>query len=95
MLLTSCVVTDGCYYHQGDLTPDNAKSTLSLYEGKFLRLKEDRENISKAKEALELETGIVCTYAYTHTHTHTHTNTNTNTHTVLLHYYNLCRFFKC
>jgi dynein heavy chain 1 len=39
---------------QGDLKPDEAASMLTIYEGKFTRLKDDRENLIKAKEALEL-----------------------------------------
>ncbi|XP_071963522.1 cytoplasmic dynein 1 heavy chain 1-like [Antedon mediterranea] len=40
---------------QGDLKPDTATSALTIFEGKFARLKEDRDNITKAKEALELK----------------------------------------
>ena len=39
---------------QGDLRPDGAANLLTIFEGKFTRLKEDRDNIIKAKEALEL-----------------------------------------
>ncbi len=39
---------------QGNLGPDVATKTLQIMEGKFTRLKEERENITKAKEALEL-----------------------------------------
>ena len=42
---------------QGDLRPDDAATKLQIYEGKFNRVKEERENIVKAREALELETG--------------------------------------
>ena len=36
---------------------------LTIFEGKFTRLKEDRDNIIKAKEALELaEPGEQCTH---------------------------------
>ncbi len=45
---------------QGDLRPDDAASTLTIFEGKFTRLKEDRDNLIKAKEALELaDPGLV------------------------------------
>ena len=39
---------------QGDLRPDDAANMLTIFEGKFTRLKEDRDNVIKAKEALEL-----------------------------------------
>ena len=39
---------------QGDLKPEDAASMLTIYEGKFTRLKDDRDNLIKAKEALEL-----------------------------------------
>ena len=39
----------------GELRPDLATNGLAIFEGKFARLKEDRDNISKAKEALELQ----------------------------------------
>ena len=39
---------------QGNIRPDVALSNLAVYEGKFSRLKEDRDNVAKAKEALEL-----------------------------------------
>ena len=39
---------------QGDLRPDDAASMLTIFEGKFTRLKDDRDNLIKAKEALEL-----------------------------------------
>lgn len=39
---------------QGDLKPEDAAKMLTVYEGKFTRLKEDRDNLIKAKEALEL-----------------------------------------
>ncbi|XP_078314970.1 cytoplasmic dynein 1 heavy chain 1-like isoform X1 [Crassostrea virginica] len=38
----------------GELKPDEAMKALTIFEGKFSRLKEERENVSKAKEALEL-----------------------------------------
>lgn len=39
---------------EGTLTPEAALSALTIFEGKFSRLKEERDNVSKAKEALEL-----------------------------------------
>ena len=39
---------------QGEIRPDTAMSQLTIFDGKFSRLKEDRDNIIKAKEALEL-----------------------------------------
>ena len=38
----------------GTTKSDVALNTLAIFEGKFNRLKEDRDNIQKAKEALEL-----------------------------------------
>ncbi|TRY83561.1 hypothetical protein DNTS_016270 [Danionella cerebrum] len=38
----------------GSLRPEEALQSLTIYEGKFSRLKDDRENCAKAKEALEL-----------------------------------------
>jgi dynein heavy chain 1 len=44
----------------GAMRPDKALSALTIFEGKILRLKEERDNVSKAKEALELsEPGMV------------------------------------
>uniref|UniRef100_T1JGT9 Dynein heavy chain, cytoplasmic n=1 Tax=Strigamia maritima TaxID=126957 RepID=T1JGT9_STRMM len=40
---------------EGHLRPDEAISQLVVYESKFSRLKEDRDNVQKAKEALELQ----------------------------------------
>lgn len=40
---------------EGSMRPDAAIKSLSIMEGKFTRLKEDRDNVSKAKEALELQ----------------------------------------
>ena len=53
----------------GNLKPDNALSSLAIFEGKFSRLKEDRDNVSKAKEALELvdpgrRRSVLTKYAY-------------------------------
>lgn len=39
---------------QGELKPDEAIKNLAIFEGKFGRLKEERDNVAKAKEALEL-----------------------------------------
>lgn len=39
---------------QGSLSPGDSLSCLAIYESKFSQLKEDRANVSKAKEALEL-----------------------------------------
>lgn len=39
---------------KGELKPDEAMKALTIFEGKFSRLKEERENVAKAKEALEL-----------------------------------------
>jgi dynein heavy chain 1 len=45
---------------QGELRPDDAANLLTIFEGKFTRIKEDRDNVIKAKEALELaEPGLV------------------------------------
>ena len=38
----------------GNTKPDAALNTLAIFEGRYVRLKEDRDNIQKAKEALEL-----------------------------------------
>ena len=38
----------------GNAKPDAALSSIAIFEGKFSRLKEDRDNVTKAKEALEL-----------------------------------------
>ncbi|XP_073783095.1 cytoplasmic dynein 1 heavy chain 1 isoform X2 [Danio rerio] len=43
----------------GSLRPEEALQSLTIYEGKFGRLKDDREKCAKAKEALELtDTGL-------------------------------------
>ncbi|TGZ69850.1 hypothetical protein CRM22_003509 [Opisthorchis felineus] len=39
---------------EGDIKPEEAVSLLTILEGKFIRLREERENIQRAKEALEL-----------------------------------------
>ncbi|KOC68078.1 Dynein heavy chain, cytoplasmic [Habropoda laboriosa] len=47
---------------EGHLRPDDALQQLQLFESKFARLKEERDNVAKAKEALELqEPGVVST----------------------------------
>ena len=38
----------------GNVRPDQALNAIAVIEGKFTRLKEDRDNVAKAKEALEL-----------------------------------------
>ena len=48
------------------MRPDAATGILVMFETKFNRLKEDRDNLMKAKDALELlDTGVlwrVCVY---------------------------------
>ena len=45
---------------QGSTRPDVALNNLAIFEGKFSRLKEDRDNVARAKEALELmEPGLI------------------------------------
>ena len=45
---------------EGHLRPDDALQQLQLFENKFTRLKEERDNVGKAKEALELlEPGVI------------------------------------
>lgn len=39
----------------GALRPDAALQKLALFESKYSRLKEERDNVAKAKEALELQ----------------------------------------
>ena len=38
----------------GNVRPDQALNTLAIMEGRFVRLKDERDKIQKAKEALEL-----------------------------------------
>ena len=38
----------------GNIKPETANQTLQIFEGRLSRLKEDRDNLQKAKEALEL-----------------------------------------
>ncbi|XP_044746185.1 dynein heavy chain, cytoplasmic isoform X2 [Coccinella septempunctata] len=40
---------------EGHLKPDEALTQLQLFESKYARLKEERDNVAKAKEALELQ----------------------------------------
>lgn len=48
------------FWSQGSLRPEEALQSLTIYEGKFGRLKDDREKCAKAKEALELtDTGFL------------------------------------
>ncbi|OZJ04271.1 hypothetical protein BZG36_02479 [Bifiguratus adelaidae] len=41
---------------QGDVKPDNAINTLNVFEGRVERLKQSHDMLSRAKEALDLET---------------------------------------
>lgn len=44
----------------GNLKPEEAVNQLTILEGKFNRLREERDNIQRAKEALELtESGLL------------------------------------
>lgn len=43
----------------GKTRPDEALQQLQLFESKFSRLKEERDNVAKAKEALELQESAV------------------------------------
>ncbi|EDV24404.1 uncharacterized protein TRIADDRAFT_24890 [Trichoplax adhaerens] len=38
----------------GDIKPDAASASLAIFDGKFVRLREERDNLNKAREALEL-----------------------------------------
>lgn len=40
---------------EGHLRPDEALTQLQLFQSKYERLKEERDNVAKAKEALELQ----------------------------------------
>lgn len=53
-LLTNKTVNGDCVLCQGEMRPDIALKNLTIFEGKFNRLKEERDNVSRAKEALEL-----------------------------------------
>lgn len=47
-------------FHQGNLRPEEALQSLTIYEGNFGRLKDEREKCARAKEALELtDTGLL------------------------------------
>ena len=39
----------------GDLRPSDALQTIQMFETRYVRLKEERDNVAKAKEALELD----------------------------------------
>ena len=55
IFLKEIVNTSHIYlFSQGNLKPDEASKVLSVFEGRFSRLKEERDNLRKAKEALEL-----------------------------------------
>ncbi|XP_055707524.1 dynein heavy chain, cytoplasmic isoform X3 [Phlebotomus papatasi] len=43
----------------GRIRPDDALQQLQLFESKFSRLKEERDNVAKAKEALELQESAI------------------------------------
>ncbi|XP_005182290.1 dynein heavy chain, cytoplasmic isoform X3 [Musca domestica] len=43
----------------GKIRPDDALQQLQLFESKYSRLKEERDNVAKAKEALELQESAV------------------------------------
>lgn len=49
------VVYRNIFSLQGSLRPQEAMGHLSIFESKFSRLKEDRDNVMRAKEALELQ----------------------------------------
>lgn len=50
----------GNLFHQGNLRPEEALQSLTIYEGNFGRLKDEREKCARAKEALELtDTGLL------------------------------------
>lgn len=44
------------------MRPDNALKSLTIFEGKFNRLKEERDNVARAKEALELSEPGICPF---------------------------------
>lgn len=47
-------------FPQGNLRPEEALQSLTIYEGNFGRLKVEREKCARAKEALELtDTGLL------------------------------------
>lgn len=49
---------------EGSTRPDDALQQLQLFESKFSRLKEERDNVSKAKEALELQEPGIYLFIY-------------------------------
>ena len=51
---SDCYLTNKTVVFQGELRPDIALKNLTIFEGKFNRLKEERDNVARAKEALEL-----------------------------------------
>jgi dynein heavy chain 1 len=40
---------------EGNIRPEEALQRLNMYEARLLRLQEDRDNVAKAKETLELQ----------------------------------------
>ena len=46
---------------EGSIRPSDALRQLQTFEAKFSKLKEERDNVSKAKEALELQVSIMNT----------------------------------
>ena len=40
---------------EGHTNPKEALNRINVFEGKFVRLKEDRDNVARARDALELE----------------------------------------
>lgn len=60
---TSNVFSAGFHFNcsvlKGNLRPEEALQSLTIYEGNFSRLKDEREKCARAKEALELtDTGV-------------------------------------
>lgn len=43
----------------GKIRPDDALQQLQIFEGKYTRLKEERDNVAKAKEALNLQESAI------------------------------------
>lgn len=43
----------------GKIRPDDALQQLQIFEGKYTRLKEERDNVAKAKEALSLQESAI------------------------------------
>ena len=44
-----------CKPVEGTIRPDEAMQRLAIFESKYSRIKEERDNVGKAKEALELQ----------------------------------------